>query len=135
MQHRRPVGAPRVDRGLVERARAEAPAEDEHDWSVLRQLEAPPGCIAIDRLRRRRDRAADHAGLAVHAVDRIREEQPPCERRREPVREADVGVRLGQRGRNPAQPGSEHHRPGDVAAAAEHDVGTAPAEDPQARER
>ena len=57
------------------------------------------------------------------------------ERRREPVRETEVGVRLRQRSRDPAEPGGEHHRPRDVAAAAEHDVGTAPREDAQARDR
>ena len=44
-------------------------------------------------------------------------------------------VRLGQRGRDPAQARGEHHRPGDVAAAAEHDVRLAPLEDPEARDR
>ena len=67
--------------------------------------------------------------------DRVREEEPPRERRREPVREAEVRVGLGQRGRDPPQPRGEHHRPGDVAAAAEHDVGPAPREDAQARGR
>ena len=43
-------------------------------------------------------------------------------------------VRLGQRGRDAAEPRREHHRPGDVAAAAEHDVGLPPREDAQARD-
>ena len=36
-------------------------------------------------------------------------------------------VGLGQRAGDPPQPRGEHHRPGDVAAAAEHDVGAAAA--------
>ncbi len=44
-------------------------------------------------------------------------------------------VGLRQHRGNPPQPRGEHHRPGDVAAAAEHDVGPAPVEDAQARER
>ena len=57
------------------------------------------------------------------------------ERRREPVREPEVRVGLGQRRRDPPPPRREHHRPGDVAAAAEHDVGPAPREDPRAGAR
>ena len=53
----------------------------------------------------------------------IGEKEPLHERRREPVREAEVRVRLGQRGRNAAEPRGEHHRPADVAAAPEYDVG------------
>ena len=44
-------------------------------------------------------------------------------------------VRLGQRRGDPAQPRGEHHRPGDVAAAAEDDVRLAALEDPQAGDR
>ena len=42
-------------------------------------------------------------------------------------------VGLRERRRDPLQPGRKHHRAGDIAAAAEHDVGPAPPEDPQAR--
>ena len=38
------------------------------------------------------------------------------------LREPEMRVRLGHRRRDPPQPGGEHHRPGDVAARAEHDV-------------
>jgi hypothetical protein len=44
-------------------------------------------------------------------------------------------VGLGQRGRDPLRPGGEHHRPGDVAAPAQHDIGTTPLEDAAARDR
>jgi len=50
MQHGRPFDAPRLDGGLVERARPEAPAEDEHDRALLRKLEPPPSLVASDRL-------------------------------------------------------------------------------------
>ena len=44
-----------------------------------------------------------------------------------------MGVGLGQRGRDPTQPRGEHHRAGDVASGAEHDIRTPPGEDPGAR--
>ena len=44
-------------------------------------------------------------------------------------------VGLGQRCRNPAQPGCEHHRPCDIAAAAEDDIGAPTAEDGATGER
>ena len=69
------------------------------------------------------------------ALDRVREEDTPGERRREPVRQPEVGIRLGQRRRDPAQARREHHRPCDVAACAEHHVRTPAREDPAARER
>ena len=68
-------------------------------------------------------------------VDREREEDASRERGREPVREAEVRVGLGQRRRDPARPRGEHHRPADVAAAAEDDVRPAAREDLPARER
>ncbi len=46
-----------------------------------------------------------------------------------------MGVRLGQSGGYPTQTRGEHHRPGDVPAAAENDVGLPPRQDPQAGER
>ena len=62
----------------------------------------------------------------------VGEEDAPRERRRQPVREPEVGVGLGQRGRDAQRAGREHHRAGDVAAAAEDDVRSAPAQDPDA---
>ena len=63
------------------------------------------------------------------AHDRKREEDAPRERRRQPVGEAEVRVGLDQRRRDLPRPGGEDHRPGDVAAAAEHDVGLPARED------
>ena len=81
------------------------------------------------------NRATRHEVLrAISARDRVGEEDLLRERRREPVREAEVRVRLGQRCRNPAQPGGEHHRSGYVTTRAQHDVGAAAGEDAAASE-
>ena len=81
-----------------------------------------------------RDGTADDAVLpTVPPVDLVGEEDAPCERRREPVGETEVGVGLRQRGRDPAQARGEHHRAGDEAARAEHDRGPPPTEDAQGR--
>ena len=64
--------------------------------------------------------------------DLVREEQPLRERRGEPVREAEVGVRLGHRRRDAAKPCRDDHRPRDVAACSENDVGPASAQDREA---
>ena len=80
------------------------------------------------------------------ARDLVGEEELRRERGGEPVGEPEVRVRLGQRGRDPAEPGRQHHRAGDVATAAEDDVGpprvagsrgrrTAPARPARALER
>ena len=75
-----------------------------------------PRCSAGDRP------AGDAVLRPVAAGDAVREEDATRERRRQPVREPEVRVRLGQRGGNPLPPGRVDHRPGDVAAAAEDDV-------------
>ena len=72
---------------------------------------------------------------AVAAVERVGEVDPLREGQRHPVREAEVRVGLGQRGRDAHRRGGEDHRPGDVPAAAEDDVGPAAAEDRAARAR
>src|SRR5437764_972724 len=77
----------------------------------------------------RRDRAPDDTRLAVESGDRIREEDATRKRRREPVREAEVGVGLRKRGRDAARPRGHDHRSCDVAAAAEDDVGPPARED------
>ena len=82
------------------------------------------------------DRPADDLVLRpVTTRNGIREEDAPRGRGRQPVGEPEVGVRLGQRRRDPADPRGEHHRPRHVPAAAEHDVRLAAREDPRARER
>ena len=82
------------------------------------------------------DRApGDAVLLPAEALDREREEDAVGERRREPVREPEVRVRLCQRRRHVLEPRREHHRPRDEAAAAEHDVRPAPRDDSAAGDR
>ena len=64
--------------------------------------------------------------------NRIREEDALGERRRQPVREAEMRVGLGHRRRDPPARRGDDHRAGDVAASAEHRVRLAPREDPVA---
>ena len=116
---------------LSDRAPASAP-KTATTGAVRGKPEPRRALLAARAAVRDRDRAPDDAHLrAVPARDLVREEQPPRERRREPVGEPEVRVRLGQRRRDPAQPRGEHHRPGDVAARAEDDVRAAPGEDPR----
>ena len=97
--------------------------------TITRPSTTPPNPAAM----RDGDRAADHPHLrGVPSRNLVREEQALREGGRKPVREPEVSVRLGQRRRDSAQACGEHHRPGDVAAGAEHDVGPAAGEDPQA---
>ena len=85
---------------------------------------------------RTRDRSSDDAVLrTAPPVHLVRQEDATRERRRQPVGEAEVRIRLGQRRRDAAQPRREHHRAGDEAAAAEHHAGAPPAEDAAAEER
>ena len=131
-----PVVAPGADRHLVERRRAGERAEDGDDRLVGAEAEAGARIGAARAEVGDRDRAADDLDLRPRPPrDLVGEEQLRGERRREPVREAEVRVGLGQRRRDPAQPGGEHHRPGDVAAAAEDDVGAPTAQDRAAGER
>ncbi len=74
----------------------------------------------------------DAVAGTVPTRDRVREEDTLREGRGEPVGETEMGVRLGQRRRDPAQPGGENHRARDVAAAAQHDVGPSAPEDAEA---
>ena len=133
MQDVRAGGAPRIDRELVERARAEAAAEDDDEQPLGGQAERGACLGRRRRLRARGNRPADDACLPAGVRDRIREEEAARERCRKTVRKSEVRVGLRQRGRNPPQPRGEHHRSRDVAAAAEHDVGPPPRKDAQTR--
>ena len=118
-----PGVGPGVERDLVQQARAEGAAEDEHD--AARRGAGRAGCAPPrgDAVATPPGSAGRRAVLLPVPAERKREEDALGERRGEPVREAEMRVGLGQRARDPAQPRGEHHRPGDVAAAAEHDVG------------
>ena len=108
------------------------PPKTSDDGRVFGQPERST-CFLLRQCVPHRDRPADHARLPVH-VTGVGEEEPLHERRRKPVREPDMRVRFGERGRDAAEPRREHHRPGDVAAASEHDVGPPAREDAQARD-
>ena len=129
-----PCFAPGLDDELVQRERAGEGAEDTEDPSLGRQVEDLARLGLRNGPRARRDRPADDAHLRAEARrDRVREEEPAGERRREAVREAEVCVRLAERGGDAHRCGCEDHRAGDVAAAAEHHVGASRAKDPPAR--
>jgi hypothetical protein len=113
-----------------------AASEDEQDPAALGQAEGAPRLGAVYQLRASRHGASREDVLwRLLPTDRERQEDAARERCREPVRETEVRVRLGQRRRDTARPRREHHRAGDVAAAAEDDVRLAPCQDPAARER
>ena len=108
---------------LIERAPASAPGDEQHR-AVGRQLEDLARLVLRDRARAGRDRPADDAeARLVPALERVGEEDALRERKRQPVREPEVRVGLGERRRDAHRRGGEHHRPGDVAAAAVDDVG------------
>ena len=131
-----PGRAPGRDRELVERSCPGERAEDGDDARARGEPEALATLRARRSLVRLRDRTPDDPHLLpVVPGDLVREEQPPRERRREPVGEPEVRVGLGQRRGDPAKAGCEHHRPGDEAAAAEHDVRAATGEDAEAVRR
>ena len=83
-----------------------------------------------------RYRPADHLVLRpASPCNRVGQKHAPRKRRRDPVRESEVGIRLGQRGRDPPLPRGVDHRAGDVPAATEDDVGLPRGQDPAARPR
>ena len=121
----------RLDHELVEARRSLAAAEDEQHTGPRRQVEGATALGPRGRAVPGRDRAAGDAVLRpVAALDREREEDPPRERRREPVRKPEVRVRLHERRRDPHPRRGVDHRPRDVASAAEHDVGLPLPQDP-----
>ena len=130
VQDRRASFAESLDRELVQRLRACEAAEDCEHRTVGRQPEERAALLL------RRTEVC--GGIGRPTTRYFRSSRPsiayarktPGQRRRQPVREPEVGVRLGQRRRDPAQACREHHRPGDVPAAAEHHVRTPPREDP-----
>ena len=124
------LSAKAVERGLVDRARAEAAAEDQQAALVGRDPEPLPGRAAVGGEHRRRHRAAgDEVGVALEAGDREREADPPGAAGEHPVGEAEVAVGLGQDQRQPQAKRGEARGPGDVSAAAQHGIGAALAQD------
>ena len=138
VQHRRPDSRP------TRRARARSAAARRASRRTTSTTGPSAGRPSRSRASARGDRAASARAPAARRRRTSLRPRPATgsarktrsrERRREPVGEAEMRIRLGQRGRDPAQPRGEHHRAGDVAAAAEHDVRPAALEDPQAGDR
>jgi hypothetical protein len=76
--------------------------------------------------------AGDAVLRALAAGDVVGEEDALGERRREPVGQPEMRIRLGERGGELPPPRGVDHRPRDVAAAAEHDVRSAALQDRRA---
>ena len=136
MEDRGPAVGPGGDGHLVQRAGAGVCAEHRHHGLVLRQAEVRAPGLARAAQMRAGHGPPDHLVLASRAtVDRVREEHDPGKRCCKTIREAEMRIRLRQRRGDAAQTGGEHHRAGDVAAAAEHDVRPATGEDAHAGNR
>ena len=136
MQHRRPRVAVRLDGEVVQAARAGERAEEREHGPALGQAEATAALVLRDAAMLGRDRPAGDAVLgSVAAGDLVGEEDAPRERRREPVREPEMGIGLRQRGGHLPPPRRIDHRPGHVAAAAEDDVRPAALQDRRAGAR
>jgi hypothetical protein len=123
VQDRGTGGSESLHRGLVQPLRTLTPAEDEDDGAFRGKREELTGFLPASRTRPLGNRAPDDSVLGLaQPVDGIRQEDAAGERRREPVREAEMGVRLGEGGADAPQARCEHDRPGDEPAAAENDV-------------
>ena len=136
MENGRPLLRVGRHRELVERGRTSEAAEDREDGLVAREAEASPALVSARSEMGLRYRPADDPVLrALPARNVVGEEHGLRERRAEAVGQPEVRVRLGQGGGYAAQASCEHHRPGNVAACAQNDVGVATTQDPEARER
>ena len=83
-----------------------------------------------------RDRAAHDLNLLAGAPrDVVGEKELRGKRRRQPIRETEMGIGLDERRRDPAEAGGEHHWARDVTAGAEDDVGLPSLQDRPAGER
>ena len=125
----------RLDRGVVDRARAERAAEHEH--AGLRRVDPEPPARRGPVGGRRRHRApGDPVARRLAAVDRERQAHPP----RRGARAAGWSARGGcrppsARAARRLQDRGQADRAGDVPARAEHGVGPELAEQPAARAR
>ena len=114
---------------LIERAPASAPATSSTGPSGGSSKISRASSCGIGRARAGIGRPTTRNSRPVAPLERVGEEDRLRERQRHPVREAEVGVGLGQRRRDVHGRGREHHRPGDVAAGAVDDVAAPPAQD------
>ena len=100
------------------------------------QVELAPALLGAPLEHGPRDRpAGDLVAGRVLPGDREREEDAARERRAQAVGQAEVGVDLEQRRGDAQHAGGGEHRPGDVAPAAEDDVGAHIAQDADAPRR
>ena len=135
MENERPLVRERIDDDLVDGSGALAPAVDQEQRSLERQLEPAPGISARDRSRAGGYRAAGHSILrALPARDREGEEHATGERQGQPVGQTQVRIRFHDRRGDPAGCRGKHHRACHVAAAAEDDVRATPLEDRSTRD-
>src|ERR687896_1371265 len=115
MKNGRPLRPEGGDGELVQPAGALAAAEDEQRRTVGREPEAATCFSPLDRARPGRNRApCDTVFPILSTFDREGEKDPLRKRRREPVREAEMRVRLEQRRRNAASSRRGHDRATDI---------------------
>jgi len=110
-----------IERRLVDRPRPERAAEHEH---ALRPRLDPKGGarrVAIGG-RRRHGAPSDAVALAAAPVDRKGQADTLGERCQHAVGQSEPAVGLGQHERDTTRPRRQRDRPGDVAAAAHHDI-------------
>ncbi len=113
----------RLGRNRVQRPGAEAAAEHQHAGRGGRHAEPLARGVAIGLQDRAGHGPPRHQpAVAGAALDREREAHPARERREHAVREPEVAVGLAQHERGAPRDRGESDRPGDVAAAREHDV-------------
>ena len=130
VQDRRARVAVRLDREVVQAPRPRECAEERDHRPVGRQPEAAASLRRRDASVLGGDGASRDAVLPVPSARQVvGQEDAPCERRRQPVGEAEVRVGLGQRRRDLAPPRGVDHRPRHIATAAEDDVRTAALQD------
>ena len=136
VQYRRALVAVGVDGEVVEAARAGERAEEGDHRCLPGQVETATAFFLRDAAMVGRHRPAGDAVLrAVAPRDAVGEEDAARERRRQPVGESEMRIRLRQCGRELLPPGRVDHRPGDVAAAAEDDMRPPPLQDRRTRPR
>ena len=136
MEDERALVRERVHHQLVQRPRPLAPAVHEQERPLGRQVEASPTFVTWGCPRAGRNRTPRHPVLrAGPAGDREGEKDAASERQGQTVGQAEMRVGFHDRRRNAAAGSCEHHRPCDVATAAENDIGPTAFEDSATRER
>ncbi len=118
-----------LDGGAVQAAGALAAADHQDGGRPGVDPEGPPAGRARGGGHGPAHRAAGHqVAPAGAAGERERQRDPPRQRRGQAVGGAEVRVGLHEHERAARQPRRQGHRPGDVPARADHDVGAAAGE-------